>query len=90
MDKHTIEELKSELDVVDTSAFDRAFNASGNRVGASTGSLSPDQFADIYPAIRAVLVALGSMWFIPARFKLIIETLVTYLDAATHTKELVK
>lgn len=79
-----LENLQADLDSVDTSAFDGVTEDS-NKVGASVGAVTPEQFGSIYPAVRAVLVALSAMWFLPAKFKSILEVLLKYLDSLTGT-----
>ena len=80
-----LENLQADLDSVDVSAFDTHEVEESKKVGASVGAMTPEQFGSIYPAVRAVLVALSSMWFLPAKFKTILEVLLKYLDAATGT-----
>lgn len=85
MSQKTIESMKADLEAVDTSAFDSMPKVTRGAADAPApvGGVTPEQFGAIYPAVRAVLVALSGMWFLPAKFKTILDMLLKYLDAAT-------
>ncbi len=75
----TFEEVNAEIEALD---LDTLPSVEGNNMVGAV-SMSPEQLGLIYKQIRPILVLLNEMWFLPAKWKALLNKFMEYVDAFT-------